>query len=61
MEWDILVDVFTVTSPLRMECVRVPAGEFLMGSALAKDREASKGSCPSTGSTRLSSTSASIR
>jgi formylglycine-generating enzyme required for sulfatase activity len=46
MEWDILVDVFTVTSPLRMECVRVPAGEFLMGSALAKDREASKGELP---------------
>jgi formylglycine-generating enzyme required for sulfatase activity len=46
MEWDILVDVFAVTSPLRMECVRVPAGEFLMGSALAKDREASKGELP---------------
>ena len=46
MEWDIFVDVFTVTSPLRMECVRVPAGEFLMGSALAKDREASKGELP---------------
>ena len=43
MEWDVFVDILALTSPVRMECVRVPAGEFLMGSALAKDRETSKG------------------
>jgi toxoflavin biosynthesis protein ToxD len=46
MERDVFADILAVTSPVRMECVRVPAGEFLMGSALAKDREASKGELP---------------
>jgi len=39
-------DVPAVTSPIRLECVRVPAGEFLMGSSLAEDREAAKGELP---------------
>jgi toxoflavin biosynthesis protein ToxD len=38
-------DLF-VTSPIHLECVRVPAGDFLMGSALARDREATKGEQP---------------
>ena len=46
MEWDVFIDILAVTSPIRMECVRVPAGEFLMGSDLAKDREASKSEQP---------------
>jgi formylglycine-generating enzyme required for sulfatase activity len=46
MECDVFADILAVTSPVRMECVRVPAGEFLMGSALAKDREVSKGELP---------------
>lgn len=46
MASDILVDICTVTSPVRMECVHVPAGEFLMGSTLTKCREASKGELP---------------
>ena len=34
--------VLTITEPLRMEFVRVPAGEFLMGSDPAKDKYAEK-------------------
>jgi formylglycine-generating enzyme required for sulfatase activity len=41
-----LPDLLVVTSPIYIECVRVPAGEFLMGSALAQDREATKGEQP---------------
>ena len=33
-------DTMTVTSPIKMELVRVPAGEFLMGSDPAKDSQA---------------------
>lgn len=39
-------DLLTVTSPIHMECVRVQAGKFLMGSNPANDREASKGELP---------------
>ena len=46
MDWDVFVGLLAVTSPIRLECVRVPAGEFLMGSHMAKDREASKGELP---------------
>ena len=38
MEWDVVVDSLAVASPVHMECVRVPAGELLMGSHLAKER-----------------------
>jgi formylglycine-generating enzyme required for sulfatase activity len=41
-----LPDLLFVTSPIRIEFVRVPGGEFLMGSALAQDREATKGEQP---------------
>ncbi len=37
-----LPDLLVITSPIYIECVRVPDGEFLMGSALAQDREATK-------------------
>jgi formylglycine-generating enzyme required for sulfatase activity len=33
-------DVLTITSPIHLELVRVPAGEFLMGSDPAKDKGA---------------------
>jgi serine/threonine-protein kinase len=33
-------DVLTITSPIHLELVRVPAGEFLMGSDPAKDKDA---------------------
>jgi formylglycine-generating enzyme required for sulfatase activity len=33
-------DVLTITSPIHLELVRVPAGEFLMGSDPEKDEEA---------------------
>jgi len=33
-------DVITITSPIYLELVRVPAGEFLMGSDPAKDKDA---------------------
>jgi len=33
-------DVLTITSPIHLELVRVPAGEFLMGSDPAKDEDA---------------------
>jgi toxoflavin biosynthesis protein ToxD len=36
------VDRYLLTSPIRMECVGVPAGEFLMGSDLTRDREAAR-------------------
>ena len=52
MTWDVFADIPVVNSPIRMETVRVPAGEFLMGSALANDREASKGELPQSGSLR---------
>jgi formylglycine-generating enzyme required for sulfatase activity len=41
-----LPDTLVVSSPIQMDCVRVPAGEFLMGSALVQDREATKGEQP---------------
>ena len=41
-----LPDLLVVTSPIRIECVRVPAGDFLMGSALAQDWEATQGEQP---------------
>jgi len=46
MDWDVFVGLLAVTSPIRLECVRVPAGEFLMGSNQAVDREASKSELP---------------
>ena len=46
MDWEAFVDLPAVASPVRLEFVRVPAGEFLMGSHLARDREASKGELP---------------
>ena len=33
-------DILTITSPIKMEFVRIPAGEFLMGSDPKKDRYA---------------------
>lgn len=55
-------NLLAVTSPIRMKLAHVPAGEFLMGSTLAKGREASKGEpAPSTELILSSSTSASIR
>jgi formylglycine-generating enzyme required for sulfatase activity len=33
-------DALTITSPIRLELVRVPAGKFLMGSDPAKDKDA---------------------
>ena len=33
-------DVLTITSPIRLELVRIPAGEFLMGSDKSKDEQA---------------------
>ena len=39
-------DIMTVTSPIEMELVRVPAGEFLMGSDPAKDSQASDDELP---------------
>jgi serine/threonine-protein kinase len=33
-------DVLTITAPIHLELVRVPAGEFLMGSDPAKDEDA---------------------
>ena len=33
-------DMIVIESPFRLELVRVPAGEFLMGSDPAKDRDA---------------------
>jgi formylglycine-generating enzyme required for sulfatase activity len=33
-------DALTITSPIRLELVRVPAGEFLMGSDPTKDKDA---------------------
>jgi formylglycine-generating enzyme required for sulfatase activity len=33
-------DLLTITSPIRLELVRIPAGEFLMGSDPAKDKDA---------------------
>ena len=47
MERDVfIIDALAVTSPVRIECVRVPAGELLTASDLAKDREASKSERP---------------
>jgi formylglycine-generating enzyme required for sulfatase activity len=46
MDWDVFVDRLALASPIHLECVRVPAGEFLMGSSLAKDREAARGELP---------------
>jgi toxoflavin biosynthesis protein ToxD len=46
MDRDVFADRLAVASPIRLECVRVPAGEFLMGSHLAVDREAAKGELP---------------
>jgi formylglycine-generating enzyme required for sulfatase activity len=40
------VDLLAVASPIRLEWVRVSAGEFLMGSHPAVDREAAKGELP---------------
>jgi hypothetical protein len=45
MASDVFADIIAVTARVRMDCVRVPAGEFLMGSSLAKDREASRVNC----------------
>jgi formylglycine-generating enzyme required for sulfatase activity len=39
-------DVFTTTSPIRLELVRVPAGEFLMGSDKSRDKDAYDGEQP---------------
>jgi formylglycine-generating enzyme required for sulfatase activity len=33
-------DVPTITSPIHLELVRIPAGEFLMGSDKSKDEQA---------------------
>lgn len=46
MDWDVFVDPLAVTSPIHLELVHVPAGEFLMGSHPARDREAAKGELP---------------
>ncbi len=39
-------DFLTITKPVRMEFVRVPAGEFLMGSDPAKNKEAHNDELP---------------
>ena len=39
-------DTRIITEPIRMDLVRVPAGEFLMGSHPAVDREATRGKLP---------------
>jgi len=35
-----LPDILTITSPIHLELIRIPAGEFLMGSDPAKDKAA---------------------
>jgi formylglycine-generating enzyme required for sulfatase activity len=39
-------DQVTITTPIHLELVRVPAGEFLMGSDPAKDKNARKNEQP---------------
>ncbi|MCO6451972.1 MAG: SUMF1/EgtB/PvdO family nonheme iron enzyme [Caldilineales bacterium] len=39
-------DTFVITKPFRMELVRVPAGEFLMGSDPKRDKDARSGEQP---------------
>lgn len=40
------LEMLTITKPFKMELVRVPAGEFLMGSDPAKDKDAGKNEQP---------------
>jgi len=61
MDFDAFVDLPAITSPIRLECVRVPAGEFLMGSDPAVDREASKSELPQHRIYLADSTSARFR
>jgi formylglycine-generating enzyme required for sulfatase activity len=39
-------EILTITSPIRLDLVRVPAGEFLMGSVMAKDKDADDDELP---------------
>jgi len=43
---DDLPDTLTITTPFTMEFIRIPAGEFLMGSDPAKDKDAKENEQP---------------
>jgi hypothetical protein len=39
-------DILTIASPISLQLVRVPAGEFLMGSVMARDKDAQEVELP---------------